>query len=149
MTKNNGSGGARRVKKATKKSAADPAPAPSPESIRDEHGKFLPGMSGNPAGRPQGAGGGPSLLVALRKRLEAHPEEVEQIVTTLVSMARSGDLKAIEIVGDRLDGKPTQRSEITGADGGPVVNVIHQEYQPEESNGNGNRATIVNRLVRG
>ncbi len=146
MPKSNGSGGARRVKKITKQSRADAAPAPRRASIRDKQGKYMPGTSGNPAGRPIGHGGGPSLLVALRKRLEAHPEEVDQIVNTLVDMARAGDLKAIEIVGDRLDGKPTQRSEISGPDGGPVINIIHADYEPEEANGDGYRTAVLRRL---
>ncbi len=141
MPKSNGSGGARRVKKITKQSRADAAPAPRP-SNRNNLGQFRPGHSGNPEGRPKG----PSLLAALKHRLEANPEEVDQIVMVLVSMARAGDLKAVEIVADRLDGKPTQRSEISGPDGGPVINIIHADYEPEEANGDGDRTAVLRRL---
>ena len=140
MPKPNGSGGARRVKKSNQQ-PADAAPAPR-RAIRDNQGRYTPGNSGNPEGRPKG----PSLLTALKKHLEAHPEEVDQIVTTLVSMARAGDLKAIEIVGDRLDGKPTQRSEISGPDGGPVINITYQDYEPEPVIENGKRQAIIDGL---
>jgi len=145
MAKNNGSGGARRVKKSNQQ-GPDAAPAPRPEAIRDEQGKFMPGTSGNPAGRPIGHGGGPSLLVALKKRLEAHPEEINAIVGELIGAARAGDLKAIEIVADRLDGKPTQRSEISGPDGGPVINIVHQDFKPELAATNGKRQAILDGL---
>ena len=140
-SKNNGSGGARRAKKATKKPRAGAAPVPRP-SNRDKLGQFKPGHSGNPEGRPKG----PSLLAALKHRLAEHPEEVDKIIDQLINMAVAGELKAIEIVGDRLDGKPTQRSEISGPDGGPVLNVIHQDFPAEPTPTNGTRQAIIDGL---
>ena len=139
-SKSNGSGGARRVKKSNQQ-GPDAAPAPRPAN-RDKLGQFKPGHSGNPEGRPKG----PSLLAALKQRLAEHPEEVDAIIDQLISMAVGGELKAIEIVGDRLDGKPTQRSEITGADGGPMVNIIHQDYQAEAEPTTPKRQAIIDGL---
>ncbi len=76
----------------------------------------------------------------------AFEPHLNEIVTKLISLAKAGDFRAIESIADRLDGKPTQRSEITGADGGPVINVIHNDYEPEETNGDGDRDAIVSRL---
>ncbi len=42
------------------------------------------------------------------------------IALKLIKRALEGNLKAVEIIFDRIDGKVAQRTELTGAGGGPV-----------------------------
>ena len=42
------------------------------------------------------------------------------IAYKVVELAERGDMQAIMEIGNRLDGRPKQQSEITGADGGPL-----------------------------
>lgn len=64
---------------------------------------FERGKSGNPAGRPKSA----LLSDVLRGRL-AKSNDLEKIVSSLISKAKKGDLEAIKIVFDRIEGKPKQ-----------------------------------------
>jgi hypothetical protein len=41
----------------------------------------------------------------------------------LLDLAAAGEMWAVKELGDRLDGKPTQQTEISGPDGGPVQTV--------------------------
>lgn len=85
---------------------------------------FPKGVSGNPAGRPPGI---PNSKTRLRRLLELTERVknpvtgeledftiMEQIDMRLVSKARNGDLKAINTLLDRLEGKPAQAIENSG-----------------------------------
>lgn len=48
-------------------------------------------------------------------------KKIRRLADKLVSAALDGDVTAIKEVGDRLDGKPAQALEHTGADGGPLA----------------------------
>ena len=50
-------------------------------------------------------------------------ESLQALAAKLVDAADGGDLQALKEIGDRLDGKPTQQTEISGPDGGPVDTV--------------------------
>lgn len=60
---------------------------------RTKLGQFLPGISGNPVGRPG------SESAEIRKRLSMHSHEVIQVVT---SAALGGDLQACKMILDRI-----------------------------------------------
>ena len=81
--------------------------------IRDEHGRYLPGASGNPGGRPKGS---VSLVGALRRELERRQDSgqpgIEVVAARLVDLAVDGDLRAVREIADRLDGKPTQAVDL-------------------------------------
>ena len=80
----------------------------SASDSRDDQGRFRPGHSGNPGGRPASR----SINAAIRERLEYVGDDglsrAERIAALLVSMAEAGDLRAIREVLDRSEGKPTQ-----------------------------------------
>lgn len=47
--------------------------------------------------------------------------QLDAVICKLVSLARKGDTHAIQQIFDRLEGKPVQRQEVTGEDGGPLL----------------------------
>lgn len=57
----------------------------------------------------------------LRRVAAQDADAVRQICETLVAQAKTGDIMSIREVADRLDGKPKQQTELTGAEGGPLA----------------------------
>ena len=88
-------------------------------TARDSKGRYLPGVSGNPAGR----GSTPSLVAALRAELGEREDggrpAMRAIAARLVEMALEGDIRAIREVLDRLDGKALQAVSVDTA--APIV----------------------------
>lgn len=78
-----------------------PAPAeavePPATAGRDQAGRFRPGQSGNPAGRPKGA-----RHVALRAVETIGEENAEALMRRAVELALDGDVQALRILLDRL-----------------------------------------------
>ena len=77
--------------------------------------KFKPGQSGNPSGRPKNV-----LSKALRKKLEELESDLpdarqkaDVIVDKLYELAAAGNLEAIKIVLDRMEGRPRQSFNVT------------------------------------
>lgn len=68
-------------------------PDSTPERQIGNKGRFQPGVSGNPHGRPK------CENVALRKSLE---EGGAEVVTAILDAAKAGDMMAAKIVIDRL-----------------------------------------------
>lgn len=76
---------------------------------------FPKGTSGNPAGRPKGL----SLVAELRKELakKAHGTNIPlktMVAARLVQMALAGDVPAIKVCFEYVDGKPAQPVEHSG-----------------------------------
>ncbi|MBA3806388.1 MAG: hypothetical protein H0X14_11840 [Acidobacteria bacterium] len=76
---------------------------------------FRPGQSGNPSGRPKNV-----LSKALRKKLEEVESDAEgarsnadMIADKLVEVALGGNLEAIKIVLDRMEGRARQSINVT------------------------------------
>ena len=94
---------------------------------------FKKGQSGNAKGRPKK---GTALADLLRKQLADTDENGltnrEVIIAMLITMARFGDLDAIKVVLDRVDGKVVEKKEVTGKDGGPIETKTQVViYMPE------------------
>lgn len=70
------------------------------ELIRDENGRFVPGVSGNPGGRPKKD---ESLTAALREKVDK-----QTIADKLIELAMDGDIVALKYVYDRIDGRPIE-----------------------------------------
>jgi len=67
----------------------------NPEKTRSKQGQWLPGSSGNPAGRPAGSG----HVARLRAELA---QELPTIIQSLIEQAKAGDIQAIRIILDRV-----------------------------------------------
>ena len=69
---------------------------------------FRPGQSGNPAGRPKQVA--TRLIREMAEELAEGSNEtrLRRIVDALLTKAEGGDLEAVKIVFDRLEGRPRQ-----------------------------------------
>jgi hypothetical protein len=86
--------------------------------IRNDKGQFLPGVSGNPAGKPPGT---VSIVAKIKKRFEENPEYFDEWVATLMA-----DPKLRKDIMEQLDGKPKQAMEVSGKDGAPIAIEISE-----------------------
>lgn len=83
---------------------------------------FPPGNNANPRGRPKK---GTSLTERLRAKLQqpaggnrkGHVADV--IVEAAITLAKMGDMRAIEFITERVDGKVVDRLDIANADDKP------------------------------
>ena len=85
---------------------------------RDANGRFLPGNSGNPAGRPKKDREIRFLEITLST---VRYEDWRKIVKKAVTQAQRGDNQARKFLADYLLGPPAQRLEHSGPEGGEVV----------------------------
>ena len=64
---------------------------------------------------------------ALARFGDGKANALNTIADQLVAAAVNGDKWAIEEIGNRVDGKPKQQVENTGADGGPLHIIIAEQ----------------------
>lgn len=69
--------------------------------MRQANGRFQPGASGNPRGRPRDRGLQHEIERALAKRI-AGRTRLELMAEKVVEMALAGDMRAAEFIGKRL-----------------------------------------------
>lgn len=78
-------------------------------------------MAGAPEGNQNSSKSNRLWAETIRRAVaQSDPERLRSIAEKLLDMAASGDIQAMKELGDRLDGKPKQQTEVTGADGGPL-----------------------------
>lgn len=99
---------------------------------------FQKGQSGNPAGRPK-LRDIKEVLTDLLSQEKNKQQLIDGLMTVIVNKALKGDLKAADMLLSYTYGKPTQKTEITGADGERIdfkVEVVQGEknipYKPEQ-----------------
>lgn len=67
---------------------------------------------------------------------QSDPERLRRIAEKLLDMAADGDLGAMRELGDRVDGKPKQQTELSGPDGGAIpMQTIVNFISPSDSSG--------------
>ena len=78
-------------------------------------------MAGAPEGNQNSSKSNRLWAETIRRAVvQSDPDRLRSIAEKLLDMAASGDIQAMKELGDRLDGKPKQQTEVTGADGGPL-----------------------------
>lgn len=87
--------------------------------------QFKPGQSGNYSGRPKKKLIDEVLAELLGAKNSA---EATRIAKALIKTAAKGDSKAAKLIAERTQGKPLQKVEVTGADGGPVEQSISVKF---------------------
>lgn len=88
---------------------------------REKDGRLKKGVVLNPTGRPKGSRNLSTLLDISIKRISKEngtPHDVN-IVRKVISRAEMGDMKAVEHIWDRLEGKAPQKIDVT-TDGQPL-----------------------------
>jgi hypothetical protein len=89
--------------------------------------QFMPGQSGNPAGRPKKE----QCLTETLRKIADEPLTPEGL-TRREALARllwdkalvDGDMPAIKYLYDRVDGLPVAKQEISGTDGEPLEVMV-------------------------
>ena len=76
-------------------------------------------MAGAPKGN-RNAANKRQFECALNAALNKDRGALVEIASTLVDRAKAGESWAIQMVADRLDGKPKQQHELTGKDDEPI-----------------------------
>lgn len=76
-----------------------------------EETKFKPGQCGNPNGRPKKI---PGLDELLSECLGENGIEAKEIINALIKKAKKGDVRAAEIILDRMYGKAKQGLDLSG-----------------------------------
>jgi len=95
-------------------------------------GTFQPGQSGNPGGRPKGS---VSLVqIMLKKLAEQCPDEpekvrAEKVVEAAVAKAEAGDFQMFKEILERVDGKVTDKVEVTRKDISQTVESIRTKIK--------------------
>ena len=84
---------------------------------RDDKGRFPPGTSGNPNGRPKKDREEQYHAILLSV---VTPASWKRICVKAVEQAEKGDRYAREFIADYLIGPPVQKQEHTGLEGGPL-----------------------------
>lgn len=94
---------------------------------RDDKGRFVKGVSGNPGGKPLDQ-------TKYLKKLDTTMtlKEWRDIVVKAIEQAKRGDSRARQWLSDYLLGKPTQRQEITGAEGSEFVINLSWDDEADE-----------------
>ena len=98
---------------------------------RDENGRFLPGVSGNPDGRPPKGESLTELLDQYGKTVDdTNQVERRQLLAALLwKMALDGDLPAIKYIFDRIDGTPRTTLDATLSHREPLCIEFGPEFE--------------------
>lgn len=91
------------------------------------------GECGNPGGRRAVKPWREAIERALKRR-QTDPQAIDKAADKLVDACLEGDMEAIKILGDRLDGKPHQSMDVDAVVTNPplVQNIPDPEPTPDE-----------------
>lgn len=97
--------------------------------VRDDKGRFLKGISGNPKGRAKKVH---EVKFLDLMRAEVKEEDWLTIIRTAIAFAKANDAIARKWLSDYLIGAPIQRQEVTGAEGAPLkILVEYADNNPD------------------
>jgi hypothetical protein len=82
---------------------------------------FQKGQSGNPNGQPRKLPALDKLLANVLGEEKDGVTQAEEILKALQKQAKSGNVRAAEVLLERAYGKNKQQHELTGIDGGPIA----------------------------
>lgn len=99
------------------------------ESIRDKNGRFLKGKSGNPRGRPKTD---EEFKEAITKLVPRAIEVLHEILMKEDAADRD-KLKAVELIFDRIYGRPFQSVKLDEVD--TTIHIVDDDPEGAEYNG--------------
>lgn len=96
------------------------------EQLPATSGRWVPGQSGNPNGRPKGRKNyltelQQNLEIAVRENIKS--EDVVSIVKTMVAMAKEGDVKAAKLILDKVIPNAAPQEDGGGDNGGITIRI--------------------------
>jgi len=71
-----------------------------------------------------------AILLALEEGDKTPEQMLAPGMKVIAAKANDGDISAMTFLADRLDGKPAQQLQHTGADDGPVLHKILRDVVP-------------------
>lgn len=95
---------------------SDPKITGENQETRDEKGRFIEGVSGNPEGRPKGS---ISITSAIKRKLEEIPAGEKKtyleafVLKTLKKAINDEDVQAQKMIWDHVDGKAPESIDHT------------------------------------
>jgi len=103
---------------------------------RGPDGKFLPGVSGNPRGRPPSVKNQitvkkQELELAIRQNMDA--KDIHDIVQSMVKLAKEGSVQAAKLILDKTVSNAREAEDIQKEDGGirVVIENVTVGREPE------------------
>lgn len=91
---------------------------------------FPPGVSGNPSGRPPGSKNRSTIAREILELKHASGQTYEYASTLAVAeKAVGGDVTAWDKLMDAAHGKVADKTELTGANGGPVAVLSESDHE--------------------
>ena len=92
---------------------------------------FKKGQSGNPGGRPKW-----KHITEMLKH-EDNQGKLEELVHVVYKKALSGDMRAVEFIADRLEGKVAHRLQVSPANDKPIkvfsIEGVDPDFEEENS----------------
>lgn len=92
---------------------------------------FKKGQSGNPGGRPKW-----KHITEILKS-EKNQEKLEEMVNVVFDLALKGDMRAVEYISDRLEGKVAHRLQVSPANDKPIkvfsIEGVDPDFEEENS----------------
>jgi len=70
----------------------------------------------------------------MKRFILANPEKMEKIIEGIFKEAEDGSLAALNIIMDRVEGKPIQATDITSSDGTVVSAIAMSFVEPKNEN---------------
>jgi hypothetical protein len=109
-------------------------------NIRDEQGRFIPGVSGNPEGRTPDTPEQKIMKKAIKEIVKEYKESLADslplIAPIIKAKALEGDMTAIKEIHDRVMDKAKQSTDIT-TDGkelpAPIINITRDAIHTDDS----------------
>lgn len=92
-------------------------------------GRFAKGHSGNLKGRPKR---GTSITETMRAMLDKSPEVKEQLAQKIIDQAKAGDMAAVKLLWNYLDGLPIQRIVSNNGFGAEEMRTLTDEELANE-----------------
>ena len=125
--------------KATTTDITDASKGELPESGRSADGKFLPGVSGNPKGRPKGKKNVITTLkqdmeIALRENLTV--EDVQNVVKSMLAEALKGNVGAGKLILDKVMSNAKESEDEKESSGGLKVVIENATFEALAQNQN-------------
>lgn len=98
---------------------------PNPNWRKNLVAPWKPGQSGNPGGRPKND-------VAQQIAMAVFTQNPDLIYRAFAAALKKGNAYAFQVLSDRAFGKVKDRTELTGAEGGPIEQEITVRFvRPE------------------